>query len=76
MFIFLLISVFFNIVELNNKYISALLHTRLKAVISRREDVAKDRNARDHLSWTTGNVGLMREACIPHRIPRTWKQQG
>ena len=33
-------------------------------------------NARDHLTWTTGNGDPMYEVCITHRIPRAWKQQG
>ena len=36
----------------------------------------KDRNIRNHVAWTIGNVDPMHGVCIPHRIPRTWEQQG
>ena len=46
-------------------------------VFSRCEDVAKDRNTRGtSIVWTVGNGGdLMHGVCIPHSIPRAWKQQ-
>ena len=53
-----------------------LLYTRLKAVLSRCEDVAKDQITRDHLVWAAGNGDPMHEVCIPHRIHRAWEQQG
>ena len=34
-----------------------LLYTRLKAVLSRCEDAAKDQSTRDHLTWTAGERG-------------------
>ena len=34
------------------------------------------RNTRDHLVRTARNADPMHEVCIPHRIPRAWKQQG
>ena len=47
----------------------------LKTVFSRCEDVAKKQNARDHLAWAIENGDHTHEVCIPHRIPRAWKQQ-
>ena len=35
-----------------------------------------DPNTRGHLVWTIGNGDPMHGMCIPHRIPRTWEQQG
>ena len=29
---------------------------------------------REHLVWTVGNGDPMHEVCIPHSIPRVWKQ--
>ena len=59
----------------NVQFRNLLLYTRTRAVFSRCEDVAKDRNTRDHLAWITGNGGPMHEACILHRLPRAWNQQ-
>ena len=48
--------------------ITLLLCTRTKAVLSRSEDVAKDRNTRYHLAWTIGNGDPMHGVCIQHSI--------
>ena len=43
-----------------------LLNTRLKIVFSRCEDVAINRNARDHLVWTIGNGDAMHRVYVSH----------
>ena len=45
-----------------------LLCTRLKAVFSRCENVAKDRNTRDHVAWTVGNEDPMHDVCLSHTV--------
>ena len=52
-----------------------LLFSGLKVVFRQYKVISKDRNARDHLSWTTGNGYPMHRVCIPHRIPSAWEQQ-
>ena len=47
--------------------LSLLLYTRLIAVFSSCENVAIDRNTRDHLaSWTAGNWDPMHKVCVSH----------
>ena len=50
-----LILLYINIIR---SVILLLLFTKFKAVFSRCEDIAKDRNTRDHLAWTAGNEDL------------------
>ena len=59
---------------INLSFTLLLLYTRLKAVFSRCEDVAKKQNTRDHLAWTAGNGDPIHDVCIPHRVPRAWEQ--
>ena len=44
-----------------------ILFSRLKAVFSRFEDVANDRNTRDYLAWTIGTGDPMQGVCIPQQ---------
>ena len=56
----------------NNDY---YYYIRCLRVFSRCEDVAKDRNTRNHLVWIVVNGDPMHGVYIPHSIPRAWEQQ-
>ena len=64
------------ITQIQLKKLLLLLYAKIKAILTRGEDVARNRNTRHHFEWTVGIGDPMHKVCIQQKIPRAWKHQG